>query len=73
MVVSVGCDMVNHQETKNLGWLDTNFNLGRIFTDHEISQFQSIRKIEYLAGRFATKCKCPFFQTASFRVISFFN
>lgn len=55
MIIGIGCDLVSHNSTKELGWEDDLNVLKRIFTDNEIEQYHKNKTIGFLAGRFAVK------------------
>ena len=55
MVIGIGCDLVSHDFTKQLGWEDDPNVLERVFTEMEIHEYESRKNIAFLAGRFAVK------------------
>ncbi len=55
MVIGIGCDLVSHSFTRELGWQDDPHVLKRVFTLREIEQYEVSKSVGFLAGRFAVK------------------
>ena len=55
MIVGIGCDIVNHQMTNQLNWVDQPRAMARIFSVNEIELYNQKKEIKFLAGRFAAK------------------
>ena len=55
MVFGVGCDIVDHEITANLGWDKKPRLLLRIFSTNERKQISKIQTIRFISGRFAAK------------------
>lgn len=55
MIIGTGCDIVEHDEIKNLNWGSDISIQKRIFTDKELEIYSRKRGINFLAGRFAAK------------------
>lgn len=55
MVIGIGCDLVSHSITKELGWESDPNVLNRIFTPREIEQYEKTKSVSFLAGRFGVK------------------
>lgn len=71
MVFGIGCDTVNHQATKNLGWETKESLRKRVFSNKELLIYDNKKDVKFLAGRFAAKeavLKC--FGTGMFDGIS---
>lgn len=55
MIIGAGCDIVEHNEIINLSW-DSDISIQkRIFTPKELEIYSEIKRISFLAGRFAAK------------------
>lgn len=55
MIIGIGCDIVEHNITKELKW-DTNEELLlRIFSQNEMDLFIDQKTIKFISGRFAAK------------------
>jgi holo-[acyl-carrier protein] synthase len=55
MIIGVGCDIVDHNSTKQLGWETDTQVLARILSLNELELYQSKKTIQFIAGRFAAK------------------
>ncbi|RZK12941.1 MAG: holo-[acyl-carrier-protein] synthase [Flavobacterium sp.] len=55
MIISIGCDAIEHQEILKLRWGADLKSANRIFTENEVEIYRSAPKITFLAGRFAVK------------------
>ena len=55
MIIGIGCDIVSHNYTKQLGWENEPILLNRVFTAREIKQYEKNKTVRFLAGRFAVK------------------
>jgi holo-[acyl-carrier protein] synthase len=55
MIVGIGCDIVDHKETIDLGWLSNSRLQQRVFSLEELQLYQTNRTIRFISGRFATK------------------
>ncbi|MGH9990610.1 MAG: holo-ACP synthase [Nitrososphaera sp.] len=55
MIVGIGCDLVDHDVTNDLGWASDSQMLLRLFSQKEIDIYNTKRTIKFLAGRFAAK------------------
>lgn len=55
MVIGIGCDIVDHNESVNLKWDSDIAIQKRIFTKKELEIYSQKRDIRFLAGRFAAK------------------
>jgi holo-[acyl-carrier protein] synthase len=55
MIVGVGCDLVEHRITEQLGWESDEGLLNRIFSSEELDLYHTKKKVDFLSGRFAAK------------------
>ncbi|HEV2482771.1 MAG TPA: holo-ACP synthase [Puia sp.] len=55
MIIGIGCDVVDHETTKNLGWSSNLHMLQRIFSAHELKLFEAQRNDRFISGRYAAK------------------
>jgi holo-[acyl-carrier protein] synthase len=55
VIIGVGCDIVEHQEIKELEWETDADVLNRFFSVKELVLYGTARHITFLAGRFAIK------------------
>ena len=55
MILSVGCDIVEHKISKSLNWDSDISVLNRIFSQKEIDIYLSQKELKFLSGRFAVK------------------
>lgn len=55
MIIGIGCDMVDHNETELLQWETDKETLHRIFSRQELNLYHEKRTLKFLAGRFAAK------------------
>ncbi len=55
MVIGIGCDMVNHDMTRELGWESDTGMLQRVFSQKELDLYSNHKGIKFIAGRFAAK------------------
>src|ERR1700756_688589 len=55
MIIGVGCDIIDHHEIEELGWLTSDRISNRIFSLQELSLCQPRPTKRFLAGRFAGK------------------
>jgi len=55
MIVGIGCDVVDHNQTKELDWDSDTKLQNRILTQIEIEVYNKNRTLEFIIGRFAAK------------------
>ena len=55
MIVSIGCDIVDHNITSKLDWCNDTHLLNRIFSKLEVSLCPKNNAKKYYSGRFAIK------------------
>jgi len=55
MIIGIGCDIVDHNLTKSLGWSSNPPSLGRIFSRKEIELIQANNNDRFISGRYAVK------------------
>jgi holo-[acyl-carrier protein] synthase len=55
MIIGIGCDVVDHNTTKKLGWISKTHMLNRIFSMGELELFQIQKTDRFLSGRYAAK------------------
>tara|TARA_B100002049_G_scaffold110078_1_gene81218 strand:- start:1678 stop:2064 length:387 start_codon:yes stop_codon:yes gene_type:complete len=55
MIVGVGCDIVEHETTTKLRWLNDPSILKRLFSKSEIQKCPAQSQNKYYSGRFAVK------------------
>jgi len=55
MIISIGCDIVEHELTRKLNWENSASIQNRIFSVLELDIYASDKKITFLTGRFAAK------------------
>lgn len=55
MIIGIGCDVVDHATTKELGWISNPSRLQRIFSLPELELLQTHRRDRFIAGRYAAK------------------
>jgi holo-[acyl-carrier protein] synthase len=55
MIIGIGCDVVDHNTTKNLSWADNLQKLQRIFSSREMALFEIQKTDRFISGRFAGK------------------
>ncbi|MCL6216920.1 holo-ACP synthase [Zunongwangia pacifica] len=55
MIISIGCDLVEHKVSQKLDWeKDTNVQ-NRIFSLKELQLYSETKQLRFLSGRFAAK------------------
>jgi holo-[acyl-carrier protein] synthase len=55
MIIGIGCDIVEHRITEDLGWLSDNNTLRRIFSEKELELNKANKTNRFISGRFAAK------------------
>ncbi|MDB5086783.1 MAG: holo-(acyl-carrier-protein) synthase [Mucilaginibacter sp.] len=55
MIIAIGCDMVDHEITKSLGWLSNSKAIKRVLSDEEKELFNINKTARFISGRFAAK------------------
>lgn len=55
MLISIGCDIAEHDIAEKLNWRTDLKMRSRIFTTIELNQCNSSEEIQFLCGRFAAK------------------
>jgi holo-[acyl-carrier protein] synthase len=55
MIIGIGCDVVDHELTKNLNWTSDLELQKRYFSKKEIQLYDFQKSLNFLAGRFAVK------------------
>jgi holo-[acyl-carrier protein] synthase len=55
MIISIGCDLVEHQITKKLNWESDIETIKTIFSEKELELYKRETAIKFLSGRFAAK------------------
>ena len=55
MIISVGCDVMEHQTIKDLDWETDKDVRERIFSMSELGIYDQVKELRFLAGRFAVK------------------
>ncbi|WP_156308884.1 holo-ACP synthase [Sphingobacterium endophyticum] len=63
MIISIGCDIVEHDVSKKLNWESDELILARIFSERELKLCSTKKTLQFLSGRFAAKeaiLKCLF-------------
>ena len=55
MIIGIGCDIVDHEISKNLNWDSDVSILTRIFSQREIEIYSLKKEVKFLFGRFAGK------------------
>lgn len=55
MVIGIGCDIIDHELTKRLGWASNERVQKRIFSKLELQLFSGQQIERFLSGRFAAK------------------
>ncbi|HMK16846.1 MAG TPA: holo-ACP synthase [Chitinophagaceae bacterium] len=55
MIIGIGCDVVDHNITKLIGWETDSELLERFLSQSELEQFQINKTIKFLASRYAVK------------------
>lgn len=63
MIISIGCDIVEHDVSRKLDWESNKVVQARIFSDRELKLCSTKGILQFLSGRFAAKeaiLKCLF-------------
>ncbi len=55
MIKGIGCDVVDHDTTKRLGWTSNLRMLQRIFSARELELFRADMTDRFVSGRYAAK------------------
>ena len=55
MIIGIGCDVVEHDTTRDLGWSSNPVRLQRIFSTQELAMLDDHKTDRFLSGRFAAK------------------
>ena len=55
MIIGIGCDVVDHNITKELGWSSNDKAIKRIFSEKEEEMFKLDKTDRFISGRFAAK------------------
>ena len=55
MIIGIGCDVVEHDITVNLGWTSNSRTLQRVFSSKELKLYEVNKTDKFLSGRFAAK------------------
>lgn len=55
MIIGIGCDVVNHNLTQNLGWLSNSPTVRRVFSPKELELLKANNSVRFISGRFAAK------------------
>jgi len=55
MIIGIGCDVVDHDTTKRLGWISNTRLLQRVFSIRELELFEAQKTERFLSGRYAAK------------------